>query len=454
VAVTLRDAEGNTATTAANAVTVAIGSNPAGGTLSGTTTVAAVSGVATFSNLSIDKVGTGYTLTAAGSGLAGATSNSFDLLAGLTAVAVSAGQYHNCGLASGGAAYCWGWDAYGELGDGTTTDRLTPVAVSGGLSFAALSAADWGTCGVTTGGAAYCWGVDYYLQLGGTSTPGPCMSGDADLCSPTPLAVPGGLSFSTVSLGEDHACGLTTAGAAYCWGNATYGALGNGSETGPQPCGISSSTCNGTPVAVSGGLRFATISAGEGYSCGVTTAGAAYCWGNNGDGTASSNTPALVTGGLTWASLSAGPWDACGVTTTGAAYCWGDNTQGELGVGSTTGPQTCFGQSCSTTPVAVAGGLHFASVSAGYMDACGVTTAGAAYCWGLNANGQLGDGTTTNRSTPVAVAGGLTWAAVSAGSYQSCGLTTTGAAYCWGWGWLGDGLAYQSDVPVRVATHS
>jgi len=126
-----------------------------------------------------------------------------------------------------------------------------------------------------------------------------------------------------------------------------------------------------------------------------------------------------VTTGLTFAQVSAGGYFACGVTTAGAAYCWGYNGDGELGNGTTTnGP----------TPVAVTGGLTFATVSAGESSACGVTTAGAAYCWGFNGNGELGNGTTTSSPTPVAVTGGLTFATVSAGGYSACGVTTAGAA--------------------------
>src|SRR2546425_653085 len=182
-----------------------------------------------------------------------------------------------------------------------------------------------------------------------------------------------------------------------------------------------------TPAAVSGGLTFAGVSGGTLYTCGVTTSGAAYCWGinnygqgGNGTTTYSFLTPVAVSGGLTFTVVSAASLHTCGVTTSGAAYCWGQNGYGQLGNGTTTS---------STTPVAVSGGLTFAAVSAVLLHTCGVTTSGAAYCWGYNGCGELGNGTTTSSGTPVAVSGGLTFAAVSVGrssSYQeshSCGLT-------------------------------
>src|SRR5207244_148494 len=129
----------------------------------------------------------------------------------------------------------------------------------------------------------------------------------------------------------------------------------------------------------------------------------------------------------------------------GAAYCWGNNGLGELGNGTTTN---------STTPVVVSGGQTWTAVSAGEgLTTCGGTTAGAAYCWGYSFFGQLGNGTTTNSKTPVVVAGGTRSALGTAGSFAAGGVTTAGAAYCWGdnsSGQLGNGIVTNSSTPVRV----
>lgn len=181
------------------------------------------------------------------------------LAAALTFASVSAGGNHTCGVATGGAAYCWGWDFNGQLGNGSVTDdQITPAPVSGGLTFAMVSAGSEHTCGVTTGGAAYCWGVGEGGQLGNGTT------GD----KPTPAAVSGGLTFASVSADINHSCGVTTSGAGYCWGKGFNGQLGNGSLD-DHP----------TPVAVSGGHTFASVSVGGGHTCGVTTRGATFCWG-------------------------------------------------------------------------------------------------------------------------------------------------------------------------------
>ena len=157
--------------------------------------------------------------------------------------------------------------------------------------------------------------------------------------------------------------------------------------------------------------------------------------------------PALVSGGLSFASVSAGDRQTCGLTAASEAYCWGYNYAGQLGDGTTT---------TRLTPTLVSGGLSFASVSQAVLNdyACGVETAGAAYCWGWNGNGQLGDGTTTQRLIPTLVSGGLSFASLSQGTFHVCALTPAGDAYCWGnnsSGQLGnDGATPQSMTPVPV----
>jgi hypothetical protein len=246
------------------------------------------------------------------------------------------------------------------------------------------------------------------------------------------------VELASVSASRSHSCGLTTAGTAFCWGDNLNGQLGNGSNTDSN-----------VPVVVSGNQTFASVSAGWLHSCGVTTAGAAYCWGQNfagqlGNGTFnSSNVPVAVSGNHTFTFLSAGGAHNCGVTTTGA-YCWGWNFDGQLGDGT---------NSDRNVPVAVSGSHTFASVTAGYQDSCGVTGTGMAYCWGDNDYGQLGNGTSGQSNVPVAVSGSHVFALVSAGYRHSCGLTTAGAGYCWGWnldGQLGNGMNTDTNVPVTV----
>ncbi len=400
---------------------------------------------------------------------------------------VEPGAHHTCGVTPAGAAYCWGHGLLGELGNEKTADAATPQAVAGGLTFAAVSVGGPNTCGVTAGGAAYCWGSDGYGQLGaGAPAPDLCGS-DQSPCSIRPLAVAGGHGFASLSAGWGSACGLDAGGVAYCWGDNSFGQLGIGGDTAGLATCFFANPCSHTPMAVTSGLMFTAIGTGTSSVCGLTSTGAAYCWGDNrfgqlGIGTASgadvcggdpcSRTPVPVVGGLTFTQLSVGYYHSCGLVTNGAWYCWGSNNYGQLGNG-TIGPDTCYDE-CSATPVAVSGPpdptchtaapcVIFATVfPGGRRYSCGVTSGGVAYCWGENILGQLGDGSTVNSLAAVAVAGGLTFASLSAYLYHTCGLTTGGVAYCWGrnsYGQLGTGatgpemcldIFWCSTVPARV----
>lgn len=257
---------------------------------------------------------------------------------------------------------------------------------------------------------------------------------------PNPTAIPGG-ALTTVSAGKDHSCGIDAQGEAYCWGRGGYGALGNGSTAdGAKP-----------RTKVLGDLTWKAIAAGEDFTCGITTAGAAYCWGYNTSGqlgtgnTTHTSSPTPVTG--TFSSIAVGLNFTCALTTSGAAYCWGDDSEGQLGNG--------VGRSDSNVPVAVSGGLTFTQLAVGGVFACGLTSSGAAYCWGQNNEAQLGDGSTIGRETPVQVSGGFTFSSITTGGAHACGLTSAGVGYCWGSNGsgrlgIGSGVA-NSGAPVAIA---
>jgi hypothetical protein len=427
VKVEVRDAFDNKVTTATNTITMAIGTNPSGATLLGTTSVAAVSGVASFSDLSVDNAGEFYSLQATSGNLNAATSASFHVRRPINFAMLSAGYFHSCGLATDSRVFCWGNPADGRLGG---TGGILAGPVSGGLAFASVSSGRDHSCGLTTNGAARCWGANGSGQLGTGNT----------ASAPTPTAVVGSLSFASLAAGYSHTCGVTGAGVGYCWGDNSFGETGSGSSAREY-----------APAAVSGGLNFLTVTPGRFFTCGLTTGNVAYCWGDNsfgelGDGTKLQRIdPVPVSGQLTFASVSAGGFHACGLTTLGAAYCWGDNSTGQLGNGNMTQ---------SSTPVEVAGGLTFASISAGNRHTCAVTTGGIGYCWGDNSDGHLGVGTTPSSSSiPVPVSGGLAFRSLTAARFHTCGVTTAGSGYCWGRndvGALGDGTTTTSFVPVRV----
>jgi alpha-tubulin suppressor-like RCC1 family protein len=182
---------------------------------------------------------------------------------GLSFVAVSAGGQHVCGIAAGGAGYCWGYNALGALGSGLASNAALPVAVAGELAFVAISAGRNHTCGIAAGGAAHCWGYNGFGRLGDNST----------AASGVPVPVSGGLRFTSISSGGYHTCAITAGGQGYCWGRNDNGQLGDGT-----------STDRWTPAAIVGGLTFKALATGWEHTCGVTTGGAVYCWGLNDHG--------------------------------------------------------------------------------------------------------------------------------------------------------------------------
>ena len=352
---------------------------------------------------------------------------------------ISAGFEHGCGVTTTGGAYCWGNNPGGQLGNGTTKSRLTPgpVTMPSGVTFASVTSGASFACGLTGSGAAYCWGYNFYGQLGDGRT--------TDRSTPGPVTMPAGVTFVSVSAFGSSACGLTAAGMAYCWGYNIDGQLGDGTTTNQS-----------TPVAVSlpPGVTFARIAAGEVHTCGLTASGAAYCWGDNslgqlGDGTTTNqSTPVAVTGGNTFASLAAGGSHTCGLTSAGEVYCWGWNISGQLGIGTTDNQS-------APAAAAMPSGVTFTSLSAGGRHTCALTATGVQYCWGYNFYGQLADLTTTDKLMPSTLDPpfGFRFASLSSSIYQSCALTSDGSAYCWGdnfAGQLGDGTTINRSFPVAV----
>lgn len=354
--------------------------------------------------------------------------------------AVRAGVEHTCGVTPTGRGFCWGWGADGRLGTGTTQfAESLPTSVAGALRFSGISTGMVHTCGLATTGAAHCWGDGVGGALGdgsGSSTP-------------EPRAVAGTLTFASVHAGTYYSCGLTPGGAAYCWGSNASGELGRGTVGGSYQY---------LPGAVIGDHTFAqlstTLSPGGGAlsTCGVTTTGAGFCWGYEGSGKLGdggnfdSGTPVPVAGGYSWKTISVGWAHVCGLTTAGTAYCWGYALTGALGTGS----QQPVDQ---RTPALVIGGHTWSAINAGASHTCGITTTGAAYCWGDGSYNQLGNGSPGQQLAPAAVAGGLTFTAIAGGGYHTCGLATDGYLYCWGAGdrgQLGHGARIARATPTRV----
>jgi alpha-tubulin suppressor-like RCC1 family protein len=330
------------------------------------------------------------------------------------------GGGHTCAVTTDGTGYCWGTNELGELGVGGAPEVCTvtlypgrvdsipcataPLRVAGRQRWRDIVPGNDHTCGLTQDGAAYCWGLDgsgSHRMLGGKATKQACNRGVPKYdCSPVPVPVRGSHRFVEISTGGGHACALTAEGQAYCWGDAMRGQLGNGSTTSAD-----------RPVRVVGELRFRTLAAGNGHTCGITREERLYCWGSNlfgelGNGRYGEDTtvPVAVTEGLRFRSVSTGTENTCAVTVEGALYCWGLNASGQLGTAST---ETCrWGDAsypCATRPLQVSGNRTWSAVSTRMNVTCGLSE-GRAYCWGENRQGLLGAAAADRCQDPAAVA--------------------------------------------------
>jgi alpha-tubulin suppressor-like RCC1 family protein len=295
-----------------------------------------------------------------------------------------------CAVTTDNVPYCWGFNTYGQLGDGTKTHRMEPTPVSGGHRFTEIAPGQDGTCALTVGGAAYCWGSNELGQLGvGTGVQmdtcidplNPNLGNFA--CSLVPMAVVGGHTFSAISAGVFHVCGLTSvASELYCWG------MGYASGSGDS---------DPSPVRVAHSFTFEKVVAAGTITCAIDAPSSAYCWGSGsrgalGNGTvdAYQGTPGLVP------DLAAVDIDAdfgvCALATDARAFCWGFNLYGAVGDGTTI-------DRTFATPVSTA--LTFTKVAASGRHSCGRTQKGQVYCWGESTFGALGSGDFASHLTPV-----------------------------------------------------
>lgn len=370
---------------------------------------------------------------------------------------VTTGGVHSCALSVDGRAYCWGPNNWGQLGteteercdmgevgpDNVSTGLIVaapcstvPVRVSGGQVFASLVAHNWYTCGLTEAGAAFCWGHNYWGQLGdGTQLP-----------SSTPRPVAGGHRFRTLTLGQFVTCGVTLTDELLCWGR------------GPHPDFGSL-----VPVRVAPEHRFRLAETASDHTCGVTLDSTTLCWGwgtfQLGVDTLSTtclahdrvlpctNVPQRVTNEIAFTALAANVGYACGLGDGGRAYCWGDNGDGQLGDG---------GLDARARPEPVVGERAFSSITAGRTFACALDAGGAAFCWGRD-SGAFGLGRSWGGiiPEPVAAAPGPRFVSLAAGHHHACGLDAEGYVWCWGanvWGEAGTGGKLEDVLtPRRVA---
>ncbi len=352
------------------------------------------------------------------------------------ATAIDLGSFHSCALLQDGSVRCWGQNDLGQLGNGTTNDSATPVTVVGITGAAAVRAGGFHTCARFPDGTVQCWGRNSNGQLGDPAF--------TAYQSPTPVRV-AGLTATVVSAGGFHNCALPGDRTVQCWGHNGFGQLGNGTGD-PDfltQNRFQDGTSNPTPVTVSGITTAAAVSAGGWHTCALLQDGTVRCWGDNtwgqlGDGAPvpgspgpgrepprrRSVVPVTVTGITTAVAIEAGIFHTCAILRDGPMQCWGRGEEGQLGNGSTAN---------SSTPTTVPG-IAPAILAPGAEFSCVLLPDGTVRCWGDNTWGQLGnDAPVFASTTPSGPVTGITTAiAASSGAEHSCALLPDGTVRCWG----------------------
>lgn len=284
------------------------------------------------------------------------------------------------------------------------------------------------TCALTVAKTVYCWGQNSYGQLGdGTTT-----------TANAPKVVPGLRNVVGLDLDAQHVCAVTGTGTVYCWGTNASG-----------QAGVTGGASVLTPTQVPGITTATKVTVGASHSCALLTGGSVVCWGSNSAGqlgngsTLSSVSPVAVTGLTGALSIDAGGSTTCAVTSTRSLSCWGSGSSYQIGNGSSLN---------KTSPVSATGLSTVRSVSVGTSHTCITKQNNELWCWGVNSSGKLGDGTTTTRTTPVLISG-LSVSSVAAGGTSTCAVTTSGTEYCWGLnstGQVGIGNTNNSLVPAAI----
>jgi len=320
-----------------------------------------------------------------------------------------------------GGVRCWGSNAAGQLGDGTTSEHLVPADVIGlGGAAVALAAGDNYTCALMQPGGVKCWGINTAGQLGdGTTT-----------AASFPVSA-AGLSSGVVAItaGAEHTCALLQSGGVKCWGANVAGQLGDGTTINRT-----------TPVDVSNLAGVNGIDAGGTHTCATLTDGSIRCWGANnngqlGDGTRVGQSQPVTVTGLSSAATSVGTGIAhsCALLTNGSAACWGSNEYSQVGDGAAT---------WRTTPKTVSGlAANVLSLQAGGYHNCVLVTGNRPLCWGRDSDGQLGAGALTQ--SPILAPLEETRLPRLTVNYVTAQVSSTLTL-------IGNGLPYSATLPLLV----
>lgn len=326
-------------------------------------------------------------------------------------IALDAGASHTCAIRAGGELSCWGANARGQIGDGTTATALQPTVVSAG-PWSQVSAGSELTCAVRGDHTLWCWGLASSKQLGNGLT-----TNSSVPVQEKTLAI----DWASVTAGNAFACGVKLDGTRWCWGTNSLGQGGDGTVT-----------LLAQPTKIGAETDWTAVDAGDFAACGLRGAGALSCWGDGSLGQTAQPAdespklaPATVGADTDWTSITGGLRFACGIRA-GKLHCWGSASRSALGLGYA---------SDRTDPTPVGLAVDYQRLAVQMDDGCAIHATGELACWGRNTFGNLGDGTMVSRAAPLTVGAGKLWQRVALGRTHTCGIATDNninGVYCWG----------------------
>ena len=347
-------------------------------------------------------------------------------------VNIAAGMDYSVGLKSDGTLWAWGYNLNGQLGDGSTVSKSSPVQIGADTKWVCITAGGSHTLGLKSDGTLWAWGNNQYGRLGDGTT--------VNKSSPVQIGVDN--KWVSVSAGYFHTIGMKSDGTLWAWGYNLNGQLGDGTTVDKS-----------SPVQIGVDNKWICIKAGGNHSVGLKSDGTFWNWGNNaygqlGDGTTvNKSSPIQVGVDNKWSYIAGGVYHTLGIKTDGTLWAWGYNSAGQLGEGSTVN---------KSSPVQIGIDIKWVSITAGFYHTLGLKSDGIIWAWGRNSEGQLGDGTIVDKINPVQTSSVLIdWLCITAGQNHSLGIKSGGTLWAWGYnlnGQLGDGTTVSKSYPVQIGT--
>jgi alpha-tubulin suppressor-like RCC1 family protein len=310
------------------------------------------------------------------------------------------GTNHNASVKTDGTLWTWGYNSSGQLGDGTTVSKSSPVQIGALTNWAQVAVGRFHTASLKTDGTLWAWGNNQVGRLGDGTV----------IARSSPVQIGALTNWAQVSAGQYHTTSVKTDGTVWAWGGNTRGQIGD-----------NTSVAKSSPVQIGALTGWAQVSAGDQHTASIKTDGTLWTWGSNtlgqiGDGTAYNtfrSSPVQIGALTNWAQVSAGNVHTASVKTDGTIWTWGSNLQGRLGDGTVVS---------RSSPVQIGALTGWAQVSAGNGHTASIKTDGTLWAWGANSFGRLGQNNIIDRSSPVQVGALTNWVQVAAGDRHTTAL--------------------------------